>query len=43
VALEKFYDCNISKEIIDKVIQKYNLLTYSWKTFNEKLKIDVDK
>ncbi|MCT4635512.1 MAG: glutathione synthase [Rickettsiales bacterium] len=29
VALEKFYDCNISKEIIDKVIQKYNLLTYS--------------
>lgn len=29
VALEKFYDCNISKEIIDKAMQKYNLLTKS--------------
>lgn len=29
VALEKFYDSNISKGIINKVIQKYNLLTNS--------------
>lgn len=27
VAVQEFYNCNISKEIIDKAIQKHNLLT----------------